>query len=146
LDSDYSPHSTSEGQGAHVYVADTGININHPDFESRATPAIDYYFTSNYQLTVCDASKTDCAHDRQSHGTHCAGTIGSKTWGVAKKTALYAVKVLSDSGSGSFSGIVGSVDWVTSYGNKPAVWSASLVEEELCNRLRLPSKELRQLV
>jgi subtilisin family serine protease len=30
-----------------------------------------------------------------------AGTIGSLTYGVAKKTSLYAVKVLDSSGSGS---------------------------------------------
>ena len=37
--------------------------------------------------------------DGNGHGTHVAGTIGSKTYGVAKKTKLYAVKVLDSSGS-----------------------------------------------
>lgn len=37
--------------------------------------------------------------DGNGHGTHCAGTIGSKSYGVAKKTKLYAVKVLDASGS-----------------------------------------------
>lgn len=35
------------------------------------------------------------------HGTHVAGTIGSDTYGVAKNTNLYAVKVLDDSGYGT---------------------------------------------
>jgi len=39
--------------------------------------------------------------DGNGHGTHVAGTIGASTYGVAKKTKLYAVKVLSASGSGS---------------------------------------------
>jgi subtilisin family serine protease len=33
------------------------------------------------------------------HGTHVAGTVGSVTYGVAKKTKLYAVKVLDATGS-----------------------------------------------
>ena len=37
--------------------------------------------------------------DGYGHGTHCAGTIGSVTYGVAKKTKLFAVKVLDSSGS-----------------------------------------------
>lgn len=37
--------------------------------------------------------------DGAGHGTHCAGTVGSKTYGVAKKTKLLAVKVLDASGS-----------------------------------------------
>lgn len=36
--------------------------------------------------------------DGNGHGTHVAGTIGSKTYGVAKKTKLYAVKVLNAQG------------------------------------------------
>lgn len=34
--------------------------------------------------------------DANGHGTHIAGTIGSKTYGVAKKTQLFAVKVLNE--------------------------------------------------
>jgi hypothetical protein len=45
---------------------------------------------------------------------------------VAKKTKLYAAKVLGDSGGGSFSGVIRSLDYVIEKGNKPAVWSASL--------------------
>lgn len=50
--------------------------------------------------------------DGAGHGTHVAGTIGSKTYGVAKKTKLYAVKVLDASGSGSFSGVIAGIDYV----------------------------------
>lgn len=39
--------------------------------------------------------------DGNGHGTHVAGTIGSKTYGVAKKTSLFGVKVLDANGSGS---------------------------------------------
>lgn len=49
--------------------------------------------------------------DGNGHGTHCAGTIGSRTYGVAKKTKLYGVKVLSNQGSGATSGIIAGMDF-----------------------------------
>jgi subtilisin family serine protease len=39
--------------------------------------------------------------DDHGHGTHVAGTIGSKTFGVAKKTQIFGVKVLAADGRGS---------------------------------------------
>ena len=79
-------YDDSAGAGTCAYVIDTGISTTHPEFEGRAT------FLANY---AGDGSNTD----GNGHGTHCAGTIGSKTYGVAKKTKLYAVKVLDASGS-----------------------------------------------
>jgi subtilisin family serine protease len=49
-----------------------------------------------------EQNKTDC----DGHGTHTAGTVGSKTYGVAKKTRLYAVKVLDSYGEGTVSDIL----------------------------------------
>ncbi|PHH90134.1 hypothetical protein CDD83_4416 [Cordyceps sp. RAO-2017] len=49
--------------------------------------------------------------DGNGHGTHCAGTIGSRSYGVAKQTKLYGVKVLDDSGSGSYSNVIGGMDF-----------------------------------
>lgn len=34
--------------------------------------------------------------DANGHGTHIAGAIGSKTYGVAKKAQLFAIKVLNE--------------------------------------------------
>jgi subtilisin family serine protease len=68
------------------------------DFGGRAT------FAANF----VDSSNTD----GNGHGTHVAGTIGSNTYGVAKKTKLYAVKVLGSDGSGSTSGVVAGINFV----------------------------------
>lgn len=56
-------------------------------------------------------SSDDVDEDGNGHGTHVAGTIGSKTYGVAKAVNLIAVKVLGSSGSGSMSDVVGGVAW-----------------------------------
>lgn len=46
-------------------------------------------------------------------GTHCAGTIGSKAYGVSKKINLIAVKVLDSDGEGSASDVISGIEWAT---------------------------------
>ncbi|KAF2690016.1 subtilisin-like serine protease-like protein PR1A [Lentithecium fluviatile CBS 122367] len=94
-------YDDSAGADTCSYVIDTGIYTAHPEFEGRAT------FLANY---AGDGSNTD----GNGHGTHVAGTIGSKTYGVAKKTKLYAVKVLDASGSGTNSGVIAGINFVAS--------------------------------
>ncbi|RCK75921.1 MAG: Alkaline serine exoprotease A precursor [Ignavibacteriae bacterium] len=103
------------GEGVDVYVIDTGIRLDHTEFEGRAYTGIDI-ITSGGTAT-----------DGNGHGTHVAGTIGGKTYGIAKKVRLYAVRVLDNSGSGTISGIISGVDWVTSHHTtNPAVANMSL--------------------
>nr|ANV82734.1 cuticle-degrading-prorease [Cordyceps fumosorosea] len=92
-------YDTSAGQGACVYVIDTGVDDGHRDFEGRAKQI----------KTFVSGTR-----DGHGHGTHCAGTIGSKTWGVAKKVSIFGVKVLEDSGSGALSGVIAGMDFVSS--------------------------------
>jgi len=59
--------------------------------------------------------------DDQGHGTHVSGTIaalidGAGVVGVAPEVDLYAVKVLSSSGSGSWSSIMSGLDWCVGNG------------------------------
>ncbi|KAL7626040.1 hypothetical protein AAE478_002810 [Parahypoxylon ruwenzoriense] len=91
-------YDDSAGEGTCAYVIDTGIYTEHEEFEGRAT------FLANY----ADDDDTD----GNGHGTHVAGTIGSRTYGVAKKTTLFAVKVLDASGSGTNSGVIAGMDFV----------------------------------
>ncbi|KAH7144136.1 peptidase S8/S53 domain-containing protein [Dactylonectria estremocensis] len=68
--------------GLWAYVLDTGIYTQHSDFEGRA------FLGYN---AVKDSPNTDT----HGHGTHCAGTIASKTFGVAKNANIMGVKVFS---------------------------------------------------
>jgi subtilisin family serine protease len=74
---------------------------------------------------VADGRKGQDCHG---HGTHVAGTIGGTTYGVAKKVDLVAVRVLDCNGSGSISGVIAGVDWVTAAhaAGAPAVANMSL--------------------
>jgi len=116
------PERAYTGRGVHIYVQDTGIRVTHQDFGGRAIPAID--MTSG-RLVECNGNQ-NCAGDKQGHGTHCAGTAGGRSYGVASGAKIYAVKTLSDSGSGSRSWQYSAMDWVTTDGLRPAVLSMSL--------------------
>jgi hypothetical protein len=91
----------SAGAGVDVWVVDTGIATEQKDFEKRAV------FEKSF---VADEE----AKDMNGHGTHCAGTIASKSYGIAKKANLHAVKVLNADGSGQFSDVVNGIQYVTS--------------------------------
>jgi subtilisin family serine protease len=104
------------GAGVTAYIIDTGIRTSHNEFGGRAVDGTDRV----------DGSLP--AADCNGHGTHVAGTVGGATYGVAKGVRLVAVRVLNCSGSGSTSGVIGGIDWVTSnhQAGQPAVANMSL--------------------
>ena len=110
LDGQY--NMTTTGNGVSAYVIDTGIRTSHEQFEGRATSAWTAYGEN--------------AEDVLGHGTHVAGTIGGKTFGVAPKVNLFAVKVLDDSGWGYDSDIISGIEYVAQNAQKPAVANMSL--------------------
>ncbi|MBN6037218.1 S8 family peptidase [Amycolatopsis sp. 195334CR] len=102
------------GAGVTAYVLDTGARLSHAEFEGRAK--------NGYDFIDNDAVANDC----NGHGTHVAGTIGGKTYGVAKKVNLVAVRVLDCQGNGEWSQVIGGIDWVAQNATKPAVANMSL--------------------
>lgn len=114
------------GEGVHVYVTDTGIRVSHRDFTTGGVNRADKAFENLGRRKVCSGGNQDCANDVQGHGTHCAGTVGGNSYGVAKAVSLHAVKILSDEGTGSFSWFVDALDWILSDGQRPAIISASM--------------------
>jgi subtilisin family serine protease len=112
LDGNYTYNA--DGTGVHAYIIDTGIRTTHTQFGGRASGA----FTA-----VNDGNGTN---DCNGHGTHVSGTVGGITYGVAKSVTLHAVRVLDCTGSGTTSGVISGVDWVTSNHLSPAVANMSL--------------------
>ena len=104
----------NNGNGVNAYIIDTGILLSHTDFGGRAVTGFD--------AVTSGGNASDC----NGHGTHVAGTVGGSTWGVAKGVKLHAVRVLDCNGSGSWSGVIAGMDWVTANHDKPAVANMSL--------------------
>ncbi|MDH3893564.1 MAG: S8 family serine peptidase, partial [Chromatiales bacterium] len=94
------------GQGVRVAVLDGGFDLDHPDLAPNINLALSADFTGEgleYGLP-----------DPFSHGTHVAGTIAAAdnafgTIGVAPEAELVLVKVLGDSGSGSFADVIAGI-------------------------------------
>jgi subtilisin family serine protease len=112
LSKTYTP--TDDGSSVHAYVIDTGIRITHNEFSGRASYGFNFV---NYNTTASDCN---------GHGTHVAGTIGGKSYGVAKQVKLVAVKVLDCDGEGDLSDVINGINWVTAHAQKPAVANLSL--------------------
>jgi subtilisin family serine protease len=102
------------GAGVHAYVIDTGVRATHQELSGRV---------GNGFTAVSDGNGTN---DCNGHGTHVAGTIGGTTYGIAKQVTIHPVRVLGCSGSGSTSGVIAGVDWVTQNHASPAVANMSL--------------------
>jgi subtilisin len=94
---------SSRGKGINVAVLDTGIDYKHPDLMPNFKGGISFV-------------PGEALMDGHGHGTHCSGTIcaainGAGVVGVAPAASLYGVKVLSNSGSGSWSWLIAGIDW-----------------------------------
>jgi len=92
-------YDATAGSDVTFYIVDTGINIDHVDFGSRA----------RWGHTVPD---NDEDADNHGHGTHVAGTAVGTRFGVAKKANVVAVKVLNSEGRGSTSDVIKGVEYV----------------------------------
>jgi len=113
LDRNYVPFSGRNGHGITAYIIDTGILLTHSEFQGRA----------RFGTNTIDNVNEDC----NGHGTHVAGTVGGRNYGVAKMVNLVSVKVLNCHGSGTWSSVIRGVDWVGSDArNKKATANLSL--------------------
>jgi subtilisin family serine protease len=95
----------ASGSGKTAWIIDTGVEFNHPDLNVNQTKS----------KSFVSGAKT--ANDGHGHGTHVAGTIAAKNnsigvVGVAYDASVVAVKVLSNAGSGTTSGVIKGVDYV----------------------------------
>lgn len=97
-----------------VAVVDTGVDRTHPDLKAKMIEGYSAY------------PGQDAGVDKQGHGTHCAGiaaAITNNAVGVAgvASTApikIQPVKVLNDSGSGTYAAVADGIAWAASHGAK----------------------------
>jgi subtilisin family serine protease len=114
------------GAGVTAYVIDTGIRFDHAEFEGRAVPGWDAYAADPTDPLIAPLVGSAASNDCQGHGTHVAGTIGGKTYGVAKSVRLVAVRVLNCAGYGSDADVIAGMDWVAGTATLPSVVNMSL--------------------
>ena len=119
IDADLSSTKAGDGSGAvsnvNAYVIDTGVDTAHTDLWVVG------------HVNFAGGPNKDC----HGHGTHVAGTVAARdntsdVVGVAPGPPLTGVKVLNCWGSGSTSGVIKGIDWVTANAKKPAVANMSL--------------------
>jgi len=97
-------HEATDGQGVKVYVLDTGFDFAWRDNSQEFLGGVEdgAFFSSgsmscgnNWQDEFFDA------RDEHGHGTHVAGTVASKSYGVAKSATIIPVRVLGKYGCGA---------------------------------------------
>jgi cerevisin len=91
-------YQPTTNKGVSVYVIDSGVYVNHTDFGGRA----------KWGTTITPGAPNN---DDNGHGTHVAGIVAGKLYGVAKNAKVIAVKVLNTRGSGPTSDVIKGIDW-----------------------------------
>ncbi|HUY92593.1 MAG TPA: S8 family serine peptidase [Pirellulales bacterium] len=95
-----------DGAGYSVAILDTGIDYNNPAFAGRYLGG--WNFVDNNSNTM----------DYNGHGTHVAGIIGSADPllpGIAPGVGIISLKVLDNSGSGTFGNVDAALQWVAAH-------------------------------
>ncbi|WP_433214403.1 S8 family serine peptidase [Dactylosporangium sp. CS-047395] len=129
LDHGYTyPTGGSGAGGVHVYVIDSGVDKNHPEFAGNTG------FQHPYSVTYTPDQLQDCTQpepgmDDDGHGTFVAAEIAGATFGVAKQVPIESVKVLDCTGHGSVEQVLEGVEHVTATAILPAVANMSLGSE-----------------
>jgi subtilisin family serine protease len=108
-----------DGSGKTAWIIDTGIDLDHPDLNTSRNCHVNF------------ARGPNSPDDGNGHGTHVAGTIaalnnGLGVVGVAAGAYVCAVRVLDNSGSGSWEGVVNGVEYVAANGASGDVANMSL--------------------
>ncbi|GAA3009283.1 S8 family peptidase [Actinokineospora diospyrosa] len=97
-----------------AFILDTGVRATHVDFGGRVRGGRDF------------VDNDDNPDDQHGHGTFLAGIIGGKEYGLAKGVTIVPVRVLDKNGSGSVSGVIAGIDWITANAHGPSVVNMSL--------------------
>ena len=110
------PHAVMKltGAGVTAFILDTGIREDHSEFSGRVLPGFS---------VINDGKGTN---DCNGHGTHVAGIVGGRLYGVAKQVMLVPVRVMDCAGVGTVSGLITALEWVGNTKQRPAVANVSM--------------------
>src|SRR3989344_5767483 len=102
----------NKGLGIKIGIIDSGIDYTHPDLRDNFDS-----LNRGYDFVQNDNDPMDV----YGHGTHVAGTACAEdnnfgVVGVAPNCALYSLRVLNDSGVGSWSATIAAMDWAVKNG------------------------------
>lgn len=117
------------GKGVAAYVLDTGIRTSHGEFGGFASapgPVVPRTAFPLYTAVLDGQGTNDC----HGHGTHVAGILAGKSFGVAKDASVFAVRVLGCNGNGSLREVIDGMRQVIRHHRQypgPAVGNMSLV-------------------
>jgi len=115
IHSDQTADNGDRGNGvtrARVAIVDTGIVASHIDIAANLNVGLSASFVPGQPSFIFPSN------GKFSHGTHVAGIVaapinGIGTQGVAPNAELVSVKVLRDSGSGSFASVIAGIEYAS---------------------------------
>ena len=122
LNDSYTP--AADGSGVTVYLIDTGLDVDNPQFGGRAS------LGRNFTGTAV----SDCADESGvSHGTFVAGIAGGTRTGVAPAATLVELQALGCTEGGSTMtvaqqrrAVIDALNWIRVNAARPAVVNMSL--------------------
>jgi subtilisin family serine protease len=90
------------GTGVSVYILDTGIQEDHPEFKGRLKRLY------NALNDIDNKPEEECTE----HGTRVASLLGGINLGVAKNCTMYNIQVLDCQGVGTISDVICGLNYV----------------------------------
>lgn len=97
---DPSQCSNMSGEGARVYVIDTGCRSTHVQLRGRVT------------VMAAPGSSYTSGEDDHGHGTHVAATIAGRDFGIARNAHVTCIKALSNRNEGSSVDVISAINHV----------------------------------
>lgn len=99
LNDEYSVQAS--GADVWVYLVDSGVHVAHEEFGGRVLEGFDF-------VNLRKNSAVDCT----GHGTHIAGIIAGKNFGVARDAKIVAVRAFGCSNEANKSTLINSMEWI----------------------------------